>query len=109
MALPLPEEDTETGLLAEGLKVLAVHLHDRVVRVLQHNLFRALVPKHLQDDLAQVREVEGAPGADLLLPQKVVKEALEAIPVDLHEDLDKGVEAVLEELPAVILLKAQWS
>ena len=53
--------------------------------------------------------MEGAPGADLLLPQKVVKEALEAIPVDLHEDLDKGVEAVLEELPAVILLKAQWS
>ena len=69
MALPLPEEDTEAGLLAEGLEVLAVHLHDGVVRVLQHDLFRALVPEHLQDDLAEVGEVEGAPGADLLLPQ----------------------------------------
>jgi hypothetical protein len=29
--------------------------------------------------------------------------------VDLHKDLDEGVEAVLEELPAVILLKAKWS
>ena len=29
--------------------------------------------------------------------------------MDLHEDLDEGVEAVLEKLPAVILLKAQWS
>ena len=69
MALPLPEEDTEAGLLAEGLEVLAVHLHNRVVRILQHDLFRALVPEHLQDDLAQVREVKGAAGADLLLPQ----------------------------------------
>lgn len=29
--------------------------------------------------------------------------------MDLHKDLDEGVEAVLEELSAVILLKAQWS